>query len=57
MTKYKSSIIFLEKLNPKENSSKTTITKVLRKIRNRKKTSTQQYNSCKDMISLEVHDM
>ena len=47
----------LEKLNPKEDSSKTTISKVLSKIPNRKKTTTQQYNSCKGMISLEVHDM
>ena len=35
----------------------TIISKVLSKILNRKKTSTHQNNSCKNIISLEVHDM
>ena len=35
----KSAKIFLEKLNPKEESSKTTISKVLSKILSRHKTS------------------
>ena len=47
----------LEKLNTKEDSSKTTISNVLTKISHRKKTSKQQYNLCKAktfaMISLE----
>ena len=54
---FKSAKKFLEKLYPKEDSSKTTISKVLSKISNRRKTSKQQYNFCNDMISLEVHDM
>ena len=54
---FKSAKCFLEKLNPKEDSSITTISKVPRKVLNRKKTSKQQYNFWKDMISLEVHDM
>ena len=54
---FKSAKKFLEKLNPKEDSSKTTIFKVLSKILNRNKTSKQHYNFCKDVISLEVHDM
>ena len=44
---------FLEK----EDSSKTTISKFLSKICNRKTTSNQQYNFCKAKISLEVHGM
>ena len=48
---------FLEKLNAKEDSSKAALSKVLRKIPNRKKTSKQQYNFCKAKISLEVHGM
>ena len=54
---FKSAKNFLEKLNSKEDSSKTVISKVLSKILNRKKISKQQYNFCKDMISLEVHGM
>ena len=38
----KSAKNFLEKLDPKEDSFKTTISKVLSKIPNRKKTSKQQ---------------
>ena len=34
-----------------------TISKVLSKIPNRKKTSKQQYNFCKTKISLKVHGM
>ena len=41
---FKSAKNFLEKRNPEEDSSKTTISKVLSKISNRKKTSKQQYN-------------
>ena len=48
---------FLEKLNPKEDSSKTTTSKVLSKNFNKNKTSKQQDNFCKGMISLEVDDM
>ena len=48
---------FLKKLSPKEDSSKTTISKVLSRILYRNKISKQQYNFSKDMISLEVHDM
>ena len=48
---------FLEKRNPKENSSKTTISKVLSKISIRKKTLKQQHNFCKAKSSLEVHGM
>ena len=47
----------LEKLSTKEDSSKSTISKILIKIPNRKKTSKQQYNFCKAKISLEVHGM
>ena len=47
----------LEKLNPKKDSSKTTISKVLSKILDRNKTSKKQYNFCKDTISLKVRDM
>ena len=54
---FKSFKFFLEKPSPKEDSSITTISKVLSRILNRKKTSKQQYNFCKNMISLEVHDM
>ena len=55
----KFSLKYLEKGNPKEDSNKTTISisKVLSKILNRNKTSKKQYHFCKDMISLEVHDM
>ena len=38
---FKSAKIFLNKLNTKEDSSKTTISKFLSKIYNRKKTSKQ----------------
>ena len=38
---FKSAKTFLEKLNTKEDSSKTTISKFLSKIPNRKKTSKQ----------------
>ena len=48
---------FLERRNPKENSSKTAISKVLGKISVRKKTLKQQYNFCKAKSSLKVHDM
>ena len=51
----KSAKDFSEKLSTKEDSSKTTISKFLSKIPNRKKTSKQQYNLCKAKISLEVH--
>ena len=47
----------LEKLNPKKDSSKTTISKVLSKILDRNKTSKKKHNFCKDTISLEVRDM
>ena len=50
-------LIFLEKLNLKEDSSVTTIPKLLSKIFNRKTTSKQQYNFCQDVTSLELHDM
>ena len=50
---HKSSKIILENLNLKKDSSKTTISKVLNKIHNRKKTSKQQYNPCKFMICSE----
>ena len=46
---FKSAKILLEKLNPKEDSSKTTISKVLILISNRKKTSKQQYKFCHGM--------
>ena len=46
----------LEKLNTKEDSSKTIMSKVLSKISHRKKTSKQQYNFCRAKISLKVHD-
>ena len=52
---FKSAKNFFEKLNPKENFSKTTISKVLSKISNRQKTSKQKSNFCKAKISLEVH--
>ena len=48
---------FLENLNPKEDSSKSTLSKVLSKIPNLRKTFKQQYNFCKTKISLEVHGM
>ena len=48
---------FLEKRNLIEDSSKTTISKILSKISNRKKTLNQQYNFCKAKISLEVYGM
>ena len=54
---FKSAKNFLEKLNTKEDSSKTTISKFLSKIPNRKTTSKQQYNFYKAKISLEVHGM
>ena len=54
---FKSSKKKIEKLNPKEDSSKTTTSKVLSKILNRNKISKKQYNFYKDMISLEVRDM
>ena len=54
---FKSAKNILEKLNTKEDSSKTTISKFLSKIPNRKTTSKQQYNFCKAKISLEVHSM
>ena len=56
---FKTAKDLLEKLNTKEDSSKTTISKVLskrKKISHRKKISKQQYNLCKTKISLEVHD-
>ena len=56
-TFFKSAKNFLEKRNPKEDSSKTTISKVLSKISNKKKTSKQQYNFHKAKSSLEVHEM
>ena len=46
----KSFLNFLEKLNPKEDSTKITISKVLSNISNRKKTSKQQYNFYKSKI-------
>ena len=54
---FKSAKNFLEKHNTKEDSSKTTISKFLNKIPDRKKTSRQQCNFCKAKISLEVHGM
>ena len=48
---------FLEKLNPKQGSSKSTIYKVLSKISNRKKTLKHQYNFCKAKKFLEVYGM
>ena len=48
---------FLENLNTKEDSSETTISKVLRKIPDRKKTLKQQYNFSKAKIALEIHGM
>ena len=48
---------FLYKLNTKQDSSKTAITKVRSKIFHRKKTSKQQCNFCKAKISVGVHDM
>ena len=54
---FKSAKNYLEKLNTKEDSSKTTISRFLSKIPNRKTTSKQQYNFCKAKISLEVHGM
>ena len=51
---YKSAKNFLEKLNSNKDSSKTTISNVLNKIPNRKKTSKQQYNFCK---VIKVHGM
>ena len=59
---FKSAKKYLWKLNPTEDSSKTTV-KVLSKILKYKtsnKTKPQkkkQYNFCKNMISLEVCDM
>ena len=47
----------LEKFNPKKDSSKTTISKVLSKLSSRKKTSKQQSNFYKANISLEVNSM
>ena len=54
---FKSAKKIFGKLNTKEDFSKTTISKFLSKIPNRKKTSKQQYNFCKAKISLEVHGM
>ena len=54
---FKSAKKGLDKLNTKQDFSKTTISKVLSKILNRKKTSNQQYNFCKSNISLEVHNI
>ena len=48
---------FFENRNSKTDSFKTTISKALSKIFNRKKTSKQQYKFCKAKISLEVHGM
>ena len=48
---------FLENLNTKEDFSETTISKVLRKIPDRKKTPKQQYNFSKAKIALEIHGM
>ena len=42
--KTKSAKNVIEKLNTKEDSSKTTISEVLSKLPNRKKISMQQYN-------------
>ena len=54
----KSAKNFLEKHKPKKDSSKTTISKVLSKISNKKKTSKQQCNICKEAnISLKLHGM
>ena len=47
----------LEKLNPKGDSSKTTVSKNPIKTPNRKETAKQQYNFYKDTISLEVDNM
>ena len=54
---FKSAKNSLEKCNPKEDIAKTTISKVLSKTFNRKKTSKQHYNFYKAKISLEVHGM
>ena len=54
---FKSAKSFLDELNPKEETSKTTISKVLSKILNKNKTSKHQCNFCKDIIFLEDHDM
>ena len=54
---FKSAKNFLENHNTKECSSKTTLSKGLGNILNRKKTSKQQYNVCKAKLSLEVHDI
>ena len=54
---FKSVKNILEKRNPKEESSKPTISKVLSKTSSRIKTSKQQYNFCKAKVSLEVHGM
>ena len=54
---FKSAKNFLEKRDPEGDSYNTTISKVLSKISNRKKTSKQQYNFCKAKVSLEVHSM
>ena len=54
---FKSAKNFLEKRDPEGDSYKATISKVLSKISNRKKTSKQQYNFCKAKVSLEVHSM
>ena len=53
---FKTAKDLLEKLNTKEDSPKTTISKVLSKISHRRKTSKQQYNLCNAKISLKVHD-
>ena len=52
---FKSAKNFLEKFNTKEDSSKTTISKFLIKIPNRKKTSKQQYNFCKAFFRSSWH--
>ena len=54
---FKSAKNFLEKCIPQEDFAKTTISKVLSKTFNRKKTPKQQYNFYKAKISLEVHGM
>ena len=54
---FKSAKNFLEKRNPKEDSSKTTISQVLSKNSKRRKTSKQHYNFTEAKISLEVHGM
>ena len=54
---FKSARNFLEKRNLNEDSCENTISKVLSKIPNIKKTSKQQYNFWKAKIYLLVHDL